>query len=115
MKKLNYKQVGDYYVPDLKTPINKSIGKYGRLKLHYLKECHPGYLFSLQVKGELNDYLDNVDMEASKMFDTLIKQYQRAYHISEELKENKPMLWIQKMNNIKNLVEEIIKNELIYN
>lgn len=80
--------VRDYPIPNLKTGVNKAIGKYGVMKLKYLKDHHQGYLFSLQNKGKLNEYLSNIDIQANKMFDTLIEQYKNAYHINEELKES---------------------------
>lgn len=71
-------------------------------------------MFSLQTKGKLNEYVSNIDIQANKMFDTLIEQYKNAYHINEELKESNEILWVQEMNNIKNMIEEIMLDEFIF-
>lgn len=83
------------------------------MKIKYLKDHHQGDLFSLQTKGKLNEYVSNIDIQANKMFDTLIEQYKNAYHINEELKESNEIVWVQEMNNIKNMIEEIMLDEFI--
>ena len=65
-------------------------------------------------KGTLFDYLEQIDIQASNMYDRLVEQYKKQRNITEELKAQDQMSWVQEMNNIKNCVNEVILNELIY-
>lgn len=115
--KITYHKEGDYYIPNLVVPQNIKnfrIGKYGRLRLRYLKENKRAEYTILLMNNELQKHLMEVDTQANERLDTLIKQFKEKENITEELKATNQMKWIQLMNNIKNCAEEIILNELIY-
>lgn len=117
MNKITYSKVGDYLVPDLiveNSNKNYRIGKYGRLRLNYIKEYKKGLYTELMINGELSSHLDSIDKDATKRVDTIIKQLAKSENITENLKSNNQLAWVQAMNNIKNRAEEIVYNEIIY-
>jgi len=110
----NYTQVGDYYLPMLKTPRAPQIGRFGRMHYDYLRK-HNKVLFSgLWLSGEINIYIEQIDRNAEEMFSRLVKQLAQSEGVTEQLKEENQMLWIQRMNNIRNRAEEIVKSEVIF-
>lgn len=113
---ISYTKVGDYLLPDLKLEDKErfNIGKYGLLKLEYLKKNKRGLYTELLMKDKLNKYLHDIDIPLIEKEQGLIKELAEKENITEELKSNNQMLWIGKMNNIKNRVEEIILKEYIY-
>ncbi len=117
MSKLTYTKVGDYYLPNLKMNKNKqfSIGRYGLKHLNYIKEYKKSLYIDLITSEKLNEYLHNIDLECNNQYELLIKQMMINENITEDLKAENQMLWVQKMNAIRNSVEEIINNEYIYN
>lgn len=116
MKEIKYNKVGDYYFPDLKitSENSKPLGKYGRMRRTFLQENHPGYFFKLRVTNQLEQHLYEVDQQANKMYDCLIKQYKDKWKITEQLKENNQMEWVKQMNLIHDIVDEMIKKEIIF-
>ena len=116
MNKITYHKEGDYLVPDLYLPRqpSKSIGKYGRLRLNYLKEHKRGLYTELLISGTLKQHLIEIDESATNKVNRLIKQLTEVEHIDENLKEHHQTEWIQAMNNIKNRAEEIVFNEILY-
>ncbi len=116
MNKITYHKEGDYLVPDLYLPRqpSKSIGKYGRLRLNYLKEHKRGLYTELLISGTLKQHLIEIDESATNKVNRLIKQLTEVEHIDENLKEHHQMEWVQAMNNIKNRAEEIVFNEILY-
>lgn len=113
---ISYTRLGDYELPnlELKDKERFNIGKYGLLKLEYLKKNKRGLYTELLMKDKLNEYLHNIDTTLMETVQKLIKEIAEKENINEELKSNNQMLWIGKMNNIKNRVEEIILKEYIY-
>lgn len=113
---ISYTKVGDYLLPDLKLEDKErfNIGKYGLLKLEYLKNNKRGLYTELLMKDKLNEYLHDVDINLMEKEEGLIKELSEKENINEELKSSNQMLWIGKMNNIKNRAEEIILKEYIY-
>jgi len=113
---ISYTKSGDYLLPDLILENKKqyNIGKYGLLRLNYIKNYKLGLYFDLLVSDTLNEYLHNVDTIVMEMLKKLIKDLAEKENITEELKSSNKMLWIGKMNNIKNMVEEIVLKEYIY-
>ena len=113
---ISYTRIGDYLLPNLilekKQQFN--IGKYGLLKLEYIKKEKLGLYFDLLVNDKLNEYLHEIDITLMEKEQKLIKELTEKENINEELKSNNQMLWVGKMNNIKNRVEEIILKEYIY-
>ena len=81
----------------------------------YLKEHHPIRFNNLVLSGNLWTYLADLNEQAQQRMETLIAQMQSAEGVTESLKAADPMLWVQRMNNIRNRAEEIIREELIYN
>ena len=113
---ISYTRIGDYLLPNLilKDKEQFNIGKYGLLRLEYIKKYKLGLYFDLLVNDNLNEYLHNIDTTVMEKVQKLIKELAEKENITEELKSSNQMLWIGKMNNIKNIAEEIILKEYIY-
>ena len=113
---ISYAKKGDYLLPDLILENKKqyNIGKYGLLRLNYIKKYKLGLYFDLLASDKLNEYLHNIDTIVMEKVQKLIKELTEKENITEELKSNNQMLWIGKMNNIRNMVEEIVLKEYIY-
>jgi hypothetical protein len=109
-------KLGDYLLPNLKLKNKKqfNIGKYGLLKLDYLKKNNKALYTELLMKDELNKYIHNLEATLKEKEQKLIKELSEKENINEELKSINQMLWVSKMNSIKNRVEEIILKEYIY-
>ena len=112
---ISYTKKGDYLLPDLilKDKEQFNIGKYGLLRLNYIKKYKLELYFELLVHDKLNEYLHNIDTIVMEKVQKLIKELTEKENITEELKSSNQMLWIGKMNNIKSIVEEIILKEYI--
>lgn len=111
-----YELQGDYYLPCLKLPKEESrhIGVWGQRHLRYLKQ-HRKVLYSeLLISGKLNDYLADLNEQAEAMFSRLVKQLSEKEGVTEALKAENQMLWVQRMNNIRSAAMEIVSSELIY-
>ena len=113
---ISYTRIGDYLLPDLNLEDKEkfNIDKYGLLKLEYLKKNKSGVYTELLMKDKLNEYLHIIDINLMEREQSLIKELAEKENINEDLKSSNQMLWIGKMNNIKNRVEEIILKEYIY-
>ena len=114
---IEYTLQGDYYIPNITIPKARRtgiIGKYGRLKLNYMKKYQIPEYTEMLLSNELKSYLLDIEDECKKRLETLIKQMAKKENVTEELKANSQMEWVQKMNSIKNRAEEIILSELIY-
>lgn len=111
-----YELQGEYYLPCLTLPPEEEmiIGIWGQRHLRYLKEYHRITYTNLLTSGRLNAYLAEVDEQAKDMFLRLAKEYADRQGVTEQLKVDKPLEWVQKMNNIRNAVEEVINEELVY-
>lgn len=114
--KITYTQQGDYLLPDLKLPEQPKvkIGIWGKRHLRYIKQHHPIRYTNLLTSCKLTAYLANIDEEATEMFDRLVKQLVEQEGVTEQLKADNQMLWVRRMNNIRNQATEIINNNLIY-
>lgn len=114
--KITYTQQGDYLLPNLKLPEQPEveIGIWGKRHLRYLKKHHPIRYTNLLTSCELTAYLANVDEEATEMFDRLVKQLAECEGVTEQLKTEYQMLWVRKMNNIRNRATEIVNAEIVY-
>ena len=111
-----YELQGDCYLPCLKLPEERTayIGIWGQRHLRYLKQ-HRKVLYSeLLISGKLNDYLADINEQAEEMFSRLVKQLAEKEGVTEALKAENQMLWVQKMNSICNTAMEIVANDLIY-
>lgn len=112
---LNYTLVGDYYIPDLLPPEeNRPIGRWGRLRKHYLEESHPIRYNRLVLSGELWTYLADLNEQVQNRLELVIEQMQHVEGVTEALKAQDQMEWVRQMNNIRNRAEEIVKTELIF-
>ena len=112
-----YTQVGDYLLPDLKLPEEETqvnIGVWGMRHKRFLKENHRVLYANLMTSGKLVAYLDDIEQQATAMFLRLVKELAEKENVTEELKAADQMLWVQKMNNIRNRATEIVNSELIY-
>ena len=116
MKEITYRQVGDYLIPNLTLPKEekKPLGKYGTMRMKYLKNHRKVFFDILLTKGELMKHIYDTQETASQMMEQLTEQMMKSQGVTEELKENNQMLWVQMMNNIKHSAEEIVLKELIY-
>ena len=115
--KITYTKVGDYLIPDLILPPetdNRSIGVWGMRHKHYLMEHKKAIFTIMQMNGTLQTYLADLNEQAEDMFLRLVKDMAKAEGITEQLKVDNQMLWVQKMNNIRNCAAEIVNEELIY-
>lgn len=114
--KIKYTQIADYNLPKINTITNNTpLNKYGLLKLDYIKINKKTLYTKLLMSNELNDFLFSVGKEAEEKVDFLIKEFvKNDKTINENLKETNQLLWIQKMNSYKNIAEEIVLKELIY-
>ena len=112
-----YEFQGDYYIPCLKLPDEEQVevGIWGMRHLEYIKHHRKGFYTSLVIGCELNRYLADVNRQAEGMFNTLISQYKTAEGITEQLKAENQMRWVQKMNNIRQRATEVVNEELIHN
>ena len=111
-----YELQGDYYLPCLKLPKEESrhIGVWGQRHLRYLKQ-HRKVLYSeLLISGKLNDYLADLNEQAEAMFSRLVKQLAEKEGVTEVLKAENQMLWVQRINNIRSAAMESVANDLIY-
>ena len=107
----------DYYLPNLVLPEEPEydIGIYGLMRRNYLKNHRRGLFSSLLTSGKLNEHLYEIDQTAITRMEFLSAQMAELENVTEQLKSDNQLLWIQKMTNIRNRVQEIINNELIYN
>ena len=110
-----YQLEGDYYLPILELPEeNRPIGRWGRLHKAYLKNHRPILYQSLLLSGKLYTVLADLNEQATERCSLIIRQMAEAEGITEELKANDPMRWVQAMNSIRSRAEEIIQAEMIY-
>ena len=111
---VEYVLVGDYYLPALKLPRTRPIGRWGILHKAYLKLRKPAYYQSLLLSGKLDTALAKVDEQAADRYGILIEQMSQQEGISEKLKEENQIEWVRCMSNLENRAAEIVKAELIY-
>ena len=114
---LKYELVGDYYIiagDDEPEEEQKPIGIWGQRHLRYLKNHRKVFYANLLTSGKLNNCLANIDRQAEEMFERLVMQMAAAEGITEQLKAADQMVWISKINNIRNRATEIVNTEIIY-
>ena len=111
-----YIQCGNYLIPDLSLSDEErqSIGKYGRMRLDYLKEHQPIIYNQLILSGKLYTHLGEIEQTCQDRMERMIPQMKEAESVTEALKAENQMEWVQRMNSIHNRVEEILLQELIY-
>ena len=111
-----YVRQGDYYLSELALlpEEEKPIGIWGQRHLQYFKEHKQFVYLNLLTSGRLNEYLASVDKQAEDLFSRLVKEYADRQGVTERLKEEDQLLWVQKMNNIRACVREVVESEVIY-
>ena len=112
---LKYELVGDYYfIAGDDGPEDRPIGIWGQRHLRYLKQHRKAVYAELLTSGKLNDYLADLNEQAEDMFLRLVNELAEKNGITETLKAKDQMLWVQRMNAVRETATEIINNELIY-
>lgn len=112
-----YTQIGDYMLPDLlpsEEEKEANIGVWAMRHKRYLKQHHKVLYYNLLTSGKLNSYLADIEQQAQQLFFRLVKDLAEKESVTEELKSTEQMLWVQKMNNIRNRATKIVNAELIY-
>ena len=113
---LTYEKCGDYLIPNLiPAPEPKGeLRKFGLMRKSYLINHRRGIYSGLLLSGELKKHLLTIQEQAEERFDLLVEQMARQEGVTEQMKEQNQMLWVQKMNNIQARAEEIVREEIIY-
>lgn len=112
-----YTQAGDYILPDLLPAEEEkevNIGVWAMRHKRYLKENHKVRYHNLLTSGKLNLYLADIEQQAQQLFLRLVKELAEKENVNEELKAENLMLWVQKMNNIRNRAIEVVNTKLIF-
>lgn len=112
-----YTQIGDYLLPDLSLPAETQMGNIGVWALRhkrYLKHHHKVLYYNLLTSGNLHSHLADIEEQAQQLFLRLVKELAEKEGVTEQLKAADQMTWVQKMNNIRNIVAEMVKNEVVY-
>ena len=112
-----YTQVGDYMLPDLlpaEEEKEANIGVWGMRHKRYLKQNHKVRYYNLLTSGKLNSYLVDIEQQAQDLFSRLVKDLAEKENVTENLKATDQMLWVLKMNNIRNRATEIVNADIIY-
>ena len=116
MNELTYTMVGDYNIPNLEMPQQPevSLGRYAQMRKKYLKEHRRVLYYNLLTSCTLTAHLAEIEQRAVEMEETLLKQMAQKEGLTEQMKAEDMMLWVRKMNNLKNSVQEIVKSEVIF-
>ena len=112
-----YTQVGDYMLPDLlpaEEEKEANIGIWAMQHKRYLKQHHKVLYYNLLTSGKLNSYLVDIEQQAQDLFSRLVKDLAEKENVTENLKATDQMLWVRKMNNIRNRATEIVNADIIY-
>ena len=112
-----YTQVDDYMLPDLlpaEEEKEANIGIWAMRHKRYLKQNHKVRYYNLLTGGNFNSYLADIEQQAQDLFIRLVKDLAEKEDVTEELKASDMMLWVQKMNNIRNRATEIVNADIIY-
>lgn len=115
--KIQYRRVGDYLIPNLINPPEEAsvtLSKWGMMHKIYLEKHKKVFFNTLLMQGKLYQHCAEVGNQASDMFDTLVEQMKDAEGVTEQLKKENQLKWVQRMGNIQQRTEEIVINELIY-
>jgi len=102
------------YLPDIRLPEQKNLGRYGRMRARYLKENHSGIYQSMLMCGTLNSHCAEIEEAAYSRIEIIVNGMAAADGLSEEMKNTDPLKWAGLMNNYKSCAEEIVLDELIY-
>lgn len=111
-----YTMQGDYCLPNLTLPAEEErpIGVWGQRRLNYLKHHRKVLYYNLLTSGKLHSHLADVEEQAQDLFSRLVKEYAEKEGITEQLKATNQMKWVQKMNNIRERVMEMVNSEILF-
>lgn len=111
-----YTMQGDYCLPDLTLPAEeeRSIGVWGQRRLRYLKQHHKILYCNLLTSGKIHSHLTDVEQEAQTLFLRLVKEYAEQEGLTEQMKAENQMEWVQRMNNIRERVNKVVNTEMIF-
>ena len=111
-----YTQQGDYCLPDLKLPPEEErpIGVWGQRRLRYLKQHHRILYYNLLTSGRLHSHLADVEEQAQALFSRLVNEYAAKEGVDEQLKVADQIVWMQKMNNIRERALEVVNSDVIF-
>ena len=113
----NFTQTGDYLLPDLSLPAEKETGNIGVWALRhkrYLKQYHKVLYYNLLTSGKLYSHLADIEEQAQQLFLRLVRELAEKVGVTEQLKATDNMVWVRRMNNIRNRAAEMVNNEVIY-
>ena len=114
---IEYTKIGDFYLPNIALPKPRrtgNIGKYGRLRLQYLEEYHKAECMLMRINNELTSHLLDIEDECRTRVKSLVEQMAKKENVTEELKANNQLEWVQKMNSIKSRATRDLVYEIIY-
>ena len=111
---LDYELVGEYYLPCLKAPESPKVGRFGLMYLDYLRNHKKVEYSGLMLSGKLKEHIEDIDRQAEDMFYQLVDRMKQAEGVTEQLKAADQMAWVGAMNNIRERVNEIVLNEVIF-
>ena len=113
---LSYRQNGDYLIPDIEMDdqLAGMIGKYGRIRKVFLKAHRSGTYNALLLQNRLTEHLLEIDRKARDQVEQTMAQMAQTEKVNEKLKAENQMLWVQRMNNIRQRAEEMVLNDLIH-
>ena len=113
---IQYELKGEQYIPMLELPEqpNYAIGKYGKIRLDYLKQHRRGTYGNLKAQAKLNRHLHEIDIQASELLESIVSDLVKKNAIDEKLKATNQLRWVQEMNAIKACAEEIVLREVVY-
>ena len=114
-EKLTYHWEGDYLIPDLIPPESPYIGIWGERRRQYLRTVKRPIYTGMLLSATLNAHLEEIDHSVENMFDQFVTQMAAREGVTEQLKAEDQMLWVQRVNSIRHRVEEIMRKELIEN
>ena len=109
-----YKMTNDYLIPELSIAESKPLGKWGLLRKHYLMDNHKALYSSWTLTGELDKHLAQVDQQAQERCDQIVVEFSVQRGITEKLKAEDQLRWVQEMNSARASAEEMVLNEFIY-
>lgn len=111
-----YTMQGDYHLPNLTVEENdtRPIGVWGQRRLHYLKHHRKVLYYNLLTSGKLHSHLADIEEQAQELFSQLVKQYAKKEDLTVQFNTINQMLWVRKMNNIRERVAEVVNAEVIF-
>ena len=112
--KPEYRKCGDYLIPNFELPPKPAIGKYGKMRHSYLRKHKEPLFTSLMMQDKLNSHLEEIDKVANDTYIRIFQQLKQQYGITEKMKTENQLLWVQKMKEIHKIADEIVLNEFVY-